>query len=1428
MSSLGLEIDYSSQADTSPPPAPTSALGFEVDTSPQVTAEQPTAATTSSLGFEVATPDESKAYVGYNTQQRRRAEIRANREAKMEDRSNTLLGPVVDEVYGNLMGIGDVVMGGMSSLAGGLIGGAQAIASGDPNKLVEAVDFASNILKPSRIAEKYFPGGWADNLRKQEVVRKWSRPFEALDHVATIAGEKVTDFAEDSLKLNREASATLGAGVKTAASVIPMIVGAKGVQKLTTVNTTPSAFDHARATWNREAKDMGFDVDAVNTITPQSATAVVDALAGTGMPLPAVFHGRGAPNTNPNKQIPSHAAGETLQTTQMRRLLADTNDPDVFKFIVNYTLQDSPLKTEILTRADEILQNRQHILDLPELKGVETDATRAKYTHTHEGVDELMTRLVGKDSVRPHPQANVTHGGSGFVVDTVRDALARKEDVGSKMLGTAWFIRNMSSADTIAQQLGGRAGEIFRSVAQKTFDYTAMGKQWLVRTNAEIQPFNDLGHVDKIAATHSLINLDRESYLLRFKGKTTEGQALRQEVKQAFRNANGRPPVDLQELMTFQRQYLWDKHTSGLPQHVVDGMVSTRQMFNKTFDTVNLLRRMRGLPDLPKYDFYFPRIFSGKFTVNVNHNNSHYGSYPFETKWAANQFLKEVESKYAGQGFTIPETKEGKIIQPRMHNQPADLIAVIEDNMHELLTSKGQAGADTTKDFLFELQDKISRKAFAHEKTRMGSHGYIGDPKDILNPAPQLTKKEMKQMHGLVNKYIETVANHIKDTMISRHITDEMNHYIAAGALEHTPNLNSLMMEFISRNTEKPHMWSIARGANEILENIATVGGHLPTSFVSWSNFANGVIYHSQMFAKAAYVIGNLTQVQHALGRLTHAHIELLNSGGQYGDISKAIDAANNAFAPNGLKRARKDPYLAQGLKYLEDNGYIQIQNALHQDATHLISQTAAQRATVGNDPSKAAKYFWDQMRDVAGQEVKLATNTREQVTGGLKTGVKTYETGMRTFYEWLEQRNRTAVAVGALEYFKGVFPKDPIKAADAATRLMNQTMGSYERGRGAGFYTHMGHIGTALKPFTTLRNQYLGNFVDDFKLMVNTLQDKGVKDIASYRAIVPLLVGQAVFMAQAGLAGVVGMKEVESAWQTLQQLGFFKDLPSVREFIRTQIPADMTWLSNGLVSEVLPGKPAIGGSLAAPTAMPTALPPIASVPYELGSIGASVASSLLGGNTNSADIYPHVHNLAPSIPTIGPVRKIQEWGQDIKDAYPNSKLASGIGLAMQSTSKLGAERGWSNEVGDGTVPKATRIDQPSVERTPREERTWAVYGTQALSEQQRREVDRLMYQKEQKIDKAREKYMGRLMDAAKGVSSETVQEALKAYNESDYKKTDQAGIIKELVERLKVLGISELKKNLLELGRKDPVKMKILADTYVALGVLKREEIPQ
>jgi hypothetical protein len=1106
------------------------------------------------------------------------------------------------------------------------------------------------------------------------------------------------------------------------------------------------------------------------------------------------------------KDIPSVTGrpidtGSTLgeiQLLQVRQMLAEAETPGVFAFLLKAGLEDSPFKNEIIKQANAIFDNKENVLAVKELKGLDK-GNKSRLSNTHESVKELGDRLFT-------PTRERYIGDGVLIADQRVDKLHISEDVGRI------FTRGFAQADTMMGQLTGRVGDLYRNVAQNTFNYVALGKRWLKQMNETIQPFNNLDPKEKMAAFEFLRTLDEEN--ISFDGLP--------QKERDFRKA--------------QIEFIINQ----LPPGQRDAVRSIRTMLNDSFRAINMVREMRGLNPVKFQEYYFPRIWAGRFKVRVGiTQDGHirpWGMYAFDNKLAAENFIKDLEknTNLKQQGFHISDHGAGKIVEPSHKYQAGDLLEIIDDNFARMYSDNGML-VEARKQ-VQELHDQAQRKGFAHEKKRHGIHGYIGDTRDIINPTQTLTKKEMKNMHEMMNKYLEVVANHVKDALIESNVKTPLSNLNIAGVFENTPRLHLVLNELISRNTEKPDIWPAARLANDLLDKTTSALSYgvgkasfgkiqLPSNFINYIQSINGLFYHTQMFLAPGYALGNLTQLSHSIGRLTNAHVELTNAGEMSGDLSKATSAMYNAFKVGGIEQLKnKDPYMAAAIKHLEGSGYIQVQNALHQDPLHMISTASAKKVNT-TSPAEAAKFFWSELQNFYKEETQLATNKREKATGVAKVPFKAYESGVRTFYEWFEQRNRTAAAIGFLEYFRDVYPNDPLKAANAATRMMNQVMGSYERGRGSGFYTHGGHVGTALKPFTTLRNQYLGNFVDDMKTMVHSFSRFGFKDKRAFYAVAPVLVSQSVFLLQAGVGGMVAMKEAEELWDLMREnVPYMKDImPPYREVLRQYLPEKAPWLMHGALAEALPGKPNIGPSLAAPGAVPTMVPPALSVPYHAGALAGQGVKNLgaslgIGSPAPAEDMYPHVRALAPRVPTAGPVKKIQELGQSMGTGSYNP-LVKGMALALQSTSKLGAEQAFSGS--SRISPQATVLNRGIMERTPSELQTYELYGTASVSESRYREGDRLIAQRDRELTVYRQKQMKIVMDAVLGISSEPPQKAVARYLSSG-KAPDVEVVLREVENQLMMRGTEEMQRTIERLSTTDPARAKFLYETMKGTGQLR------
>jgi len=1451
-----------------------------------------------------------------------------------EDTSISPWRMALDPMNQMIMGVGDVIGGGIGMAAGGIVGGARAIQSGDLNKVRETVEEVTNWTTPSGLVKKFAPesslANPVNNTFRETLIDK---PLEQLEKGAYMAGEATASGTEGLL--GREGSAMLGAGVNTALQLIPFGIGAgtvKGaIRGYDPMKVKPGVRERVKALEERQRAEEGISgdmlienrdvraqgqareivqevinvsdqdvfADRMHVIESQEAMRkeleasrdnvlredhvfgkwqdilshnddgkevtifTNDGPKGREQALTGIFDydngmvhvnealsvplgdkvqrlnmtteggkvvtlhfgpeaiARAADDANltaqwaakadvrdnnaqegvlpPDmafKKIKTHDLGQRAQLLQMREALADAQSADHFEMLIENTLADSPLKAEILANKEDIYRNQERILAIRDLKGKEGTVTEGRLANTHESVRELSQRLTGTTHTRGV--------GDLSVMARVLRRFHKSEDWG--------FIgKNFAQADTLMSELKGVAGELFRGVAQKTFDMVRLGKVWLQKTTEMMPTYDRLKPEGRVALNDALFRLEHN---LRMIWNKEDFQKL--------------TPLEQEKVINdLERKYI-----GSLPQELQVAAGEVRAVMEKTFKTINIVRGLRGLEPIKYHRLYMPHMWMGKFTVAIETTTKDgdkyvYGLYSFDSMAGARKFAKQVQKSNIP-NVHIKDLGQGQVNSPSHKYQPADLMAVIEDTYSRLDTT----GMDLSlRKALNEMVDQALRKSFAHEKQRAGVHGFIGDPFDAkLGKLRPVGKKELKAVNEMMTQYLETVANYLKDAQIEQLVRRPLSEMAERGVFDNTPRIHSGLAEFISRNTEKPHMWLWSRNLNNWLDNASNLWGRLPWNFQQMVSALNGYAYHAYMFLRPGYLVGNLTQPFHAVGRLMNAHVLLQADGIYSGNYEKAVATITHLVATPGAmsKLRRTDSYIDSAMKYMEDSGYIQITNALHMDAAHMISTRAARAAAQAKagqaSQASAARAFWSEISKWAKDDYALSIGVKDKLGTIAKTPVKTYHLALRHFYEALEQRNRSAVAMGFLDYFRDVYKDDPVKAANAAVRLMNKTMGSYERGRGAGAYTHAGHVGTAMKPFTTLRNQYIGNLVEDLVTIRTVWQKKGMDPLTA-KAFAPVLLSQGTYLVLAGTMGMVGMKEAEAIYDYLIRPLLPDDAPRFSEVLNRFVGNG--WFRHGAVAMALPGQPAVGPSLASPT-LEQRLPPSVSVPIAAGKVALDVGQNVaahfgFGQAVPSQETGAAVRSLAPAFPSVTPgIQQLQDLGKSLQET--DNFWLNGIGLALRSTNRLGAEKAWS---GDAKVsPFATKLGKGSYRRSPEEEAVQQLYGTPSITETAAKEKAYRVSEAERKFSEKRTAGINNIVDSILGISGEVPREAIKKFMESKYGYDSPTKLWKAIERRLKERNLDSTNRIFKQIATtSDPVRRKYLIEAAQRQGLIPTPE---
>ena len=237
-----------------------------------------------------------------------------------------------------------------------------------------------------------------------------------------------------------------------------------------------------------------------------------------------------------------------------------------------------------------------------------------------------------------------------------------------------------------------------------------------------------------------------------------------------------------------------------------------------------------------------------------------------------------------------------------------------------------------------------------------------------------------------------------------------------------------------------------------------------------------------------------------------------------------------------------------------------------------------------------------------------------------------------------VEGFSRETTFLMSYHYMKQFYdsPIEALEAADRATRII---MVNYDRASRPLIYQETGMLGEAFSTFAIFRNAYLANTY----LMIRTLARNPTK-LDSYK---PILLGQLVYLMQAGMLGLIGAAEYDmlaNAYNDIADPEY--PLPTLASFaVKHNLPDILVFGAATEASKytpLLPNGAVMGASATAPNLANLITPPILPFVQALVAFGLVLpAKEVISWFTDnpgasSDDIYKYIRQLIP--PSLEPV----------------------------------------------------------------------------------------------------------------------------------------------------------------------------------------------
>jgi hypothetical protein len=257
-----------------------------------------------------------------------------------------------------------------------------------------------------------------------------------------------------------------------------------------------------------------------------------------------------------------------------------------------------------------------------------------------------------------------------------------------------------------------------------------------------------------------------------------------------------------------------------------------------------------------------------------------------------------------------------------------------------------------------------------------------------------------------------------------------------------------------------------------------------------------------------------------------------------------------------------------------------------------------------------------------------------------------------------IESMSRGTSFMMAYEHFRQIYKGDSERARGAAIQAMEMTMVNYNRESRPMMYQNFGVVGEALSPFAVFRNGYIGNTFMMAKIMK-----------ANPASLKPFVFSQMVYLATAGMSGIIGAAEINMIVNFLNNHFPELGLPTLEELMFKAGWSDAvvygalsSWTKNipGLESGVYVGSSlnAVGGD----DVFSSAIVPFVGALASVVGLGAREAMSQINDSIlppTKSDWHKPVKQLLPGIFHAPYEKSLMYPGSDV--APKSANLSGGV-----------------------------------------------------------------------------------------------------------------------------------------------------------------------
>ena len=515
-----------------------------------------------------------------------------------------------------------------------------------------------------------------------------------------------------------------------------------------------------------------------------------------------------------------------------------------------------------------------------------------------------------------------------------------------------------------------------------------------------------------------------------------------------------------------------------------------------------------------------------------------------DTIFGANRLIKKIQKLNDPNIQLLPDPHTGKPFTLRSDRSPELSIstALVENyNSYKNWTKLDPVLA--TKIAQLDIDDARGYAKTLLQRKNVGGYtnAAIGNPysKD-MGRFLGIPNKAANDAFGIYEKYAHSAADFVANA-----------HFV-----------NDVTRPILSNSTDDYHI-----GRGEITQNLRNARNYMDAQS---RNFTGENLNHFKFFDDKVEKLAVALQL--------HPHaFKFLNRS-----IRGLLSMIKLRTVRNWLANINQ-PVNGLGMLY-----HFAVQNGLdtHKASPFTSLAWAYKQLLVADDAEGRMAMQWAKDNHVVDPQTTLEIHSDQKIDSPIIRKVDNWLLG--GINNKIETFSRTATFLMSYHYMKKIY-NNKVNALEAADRATRAIMVNYDPSARPHMFQNFGIAGEFMSPFAVYRNAYLGNTF----LMIRDMARNPTK-LESFK---PFLVGQAMYILQAGMIGMIGIAEYDFIAQSWNQY-----MPD--DWLKLPLSSEWTynmpdWLSFGVLTEASKNIPGMengfmaGTSATAPSLTNVTNPPL-------------------------------------------------------------------------------------------------------------------------------------------------------------------------------------------------------------------------------------------